>query len=191
MIKMSGWNSKCKLTSKIYIFLLFKKCTESLSIFFHNDLLWLILNSLKKCSSHTLNKKSIHNIKKICMNFGKHHHHNTDFTSLHRWVEEVELLMSQLRWENLRFGAIEMMDLTWSCLGSGSRWESCQRVERKTTAQSLATRLSSMRGGVIEVCQIELVDLGIASGNILPVHIETFLAFALWLGRRSMLAHLQ
>ena len=34
MIKMSGWNSKCKLTSKIYIFLLFKKCTESLSIFF-------------------------------------------------------------------------------------------------------------------------------------------------------------
>ena len=55
----------------------------------------------------------------------------------------------------------------------------CQPVEQKTIAQSLRRTLSLMKATLAEVCQIELADLDTGYDNILPVHIGTFLAFAL------------
>ena len=106
-------------------------------------------------------------------------------------------LRSQMRWwekhgpHQLRWKAIEKTVPTWSCLWSGFRWEFCQPIGQKRVAQSLEMTLSSMRGVAKEVCQILSADWDIGCDNILRVHIATFLAFALWLGRRSALVHLQ
>ena len=106
-------------------------------------------------------------------------------------------LRSQMRWwerhglRQLRRKATEKTVPTWSCLWSGFRWEFCQPIGQKRVAQSLEMTLSSMRGVAKEACQILSADWDIGCDNILRVHIATFLAFALWLGRRSALVHLQ